>query len=142
MVTITVVAFAAVVVLAAVLGVSRRDRKRLAATTTMLAESESRLRMMAETVPAGIFHIDSEGRRLYVNPKLTEITGDPSMAPGEARAWLVYEPDLPLLQTEWRRAAEAKSDIHLTFRIRRMDDGSVRWIHIDARPLLDGDGSI
>jgi PAS domain-containing protein len=77
MVTITVVALAAVIVLAAILGVSRRDRKRLAATTAMLAESESRLRMMAETVPAGIFHIDTEGRRLYVNPKLAEITGDP-----------------------------------------------------------------
>ena len=142
MITITVVAFAAVVVLAAVLGVSRRDRKRLAATTAMLAESESRLRMMAETVPAGIFHIDPQGRRLYVNPKLTEITGDPSSAPGDARAWLVYEPDMPILQTEWRKASESKSDVHVTFRIRRMDDGSVRWIHVDARPLLDADGAI
>jgi len=142
MVTITVVAFAAVIVLAAILGVSRRDRKRLAATTAMLAESESRLRMMAETVPAGIFHIDNEGRRLYVNPKLTEITGDPTTSPGDARAWLVYEPDMPMLQAEWRAAAAAKTDAHVTFRIRRMTDGAVRWIHVDARPLLDADGRV
>jgi diguanylate cyclase (GGDEF)-like protein/PAS domain S-box-containing protein len=142
MVTITAAAFAAVAVLVAFLALNRRDRRRLAATTAQLAESESRLRMMAETVPAGIFHIDAAGRRLYVNPKLTEITGDPTSAPGEARAWLIYEPDMPHLQTEWRKAAESFTDAHVTFRIRRMDDGSIRWIHVDARPLLDPDGTI
>src|SRR3954452_23427254 len=60
------------VVLIGLLQRNLRDRRRLAATTAQLSESESRLRRLAESVPAGIFQTDAQGRRLYVNPKLVE----------------------------------------------------------------------
>jgi len=142
MLTLTTAAFTAVAVLVVLLLVNRRDRRRLAAATAQLAESEARFRQLAETVPAGIFRIAADGTRIYVNPKLTEITGDPSTEPGAARAWLVYEPDLGLLQTEWRAAAADKRTAHVTFRIRRMDDGQLRWVHVDARPLVGADDEI
>ncbi|MBV9292684.1 MAG: PAS domain S-box protein, partial [Frankiales bacterium] len=140
-----IVAVSALVALAfvtALLWINRRDRRRLAATSAQLAESEARLRQLAETVPAGIFHVDAAGRRLYVNPRLTEITGDVTQAPGEPRTWVVYDEDLPHLSTEWSKGREAKADVHVTFRIRRMTDGAVRWVHVDARPLLDNDGEV
>src|SRR5437763_3744947 len=101
MMTITTAALVAVAILITLLVVNRRGRRTLALRTTQLAESEARWRRLAETAPAGIFHIAADGQRLYVNPKLTEITGDPSSAPGDARAWLVHEPDLPLVQQTW-----------------------------------------
>src|SRR4051795_12247657 len=126
MLTITTAALVAVAILVTLLIVNRRDRRMLALRTSQLAESEARWRRLAETVPAGIFHIAPDGRRIYVNPKLTQITGDPSSAPGDARAWLVHEPDMQMLREKWGAAAAARSPVDVTFRIRRMDDDGIR----------------
>jgi len=142
MLTITAAALVAVAILVALLLVNRRDRHRLAAATAELADSETRFRELAESVPAGIFRVGPDGTRIYVNPKLTEITGDPSTAAGPARAWLVYEPDLDHLRRSWRAAAEERRNVRVTFRIRRMNDGAIRWVHVDARPRLDATGEI
>src|SRR3954454_15305424 len=142
MLTITTAALVAVAILVALLIVNRRDRRMLALRTSQLAESEARWRRLAETVPAGIFHVAPDGRRIYVNPKLTQITGDPNSGPGDARAWLVHEPDMPLLRQTWTTAAAAKSEINVTFRIRRMNDDAIRWAHIEATPLLDTAGDV
>jgi diguanylate cyclase (GGDEF)-like protein/PAS domain S-box-containing protein len=142
MYTITAAAIVAAVILVALLVVNRRDRAALARTTAQLAESEGRWRQLAETVPAGLFHVAADGRRLYVNPKLTEITGDSTTGPGDARAWLVHEPDMAMLQEHWAAAAAARNDVSVTFRIRRMDDQTVRWVHVEARPLLDAAGDV
>ena len=142
MFTITAVAFAAVAILVVLLVLNRRDRVALARTTAELVESEARWRQLAETVPAGLFHVGPDGERRYVNPKLTEITGDPTAAPGDARMWLVHEPDLPVLQEHWAAATAAKGDVSVTFRIRRMTDDAIRWVHVEARPMLDSDGEI
>jgi diguanylate cyclase (GGDEF)-like protein/PAS domain S-box-containing protein len=142
MYTITAVALAAVAILVFLLVLNRRDRLALARKTAELADSEARWRQLAETVPAGLFHIAADGARRYVNPRLTEITGDPTAAPGDARAWLVYEPDMPVLQQHWAAAGAAKTDVSVSFRIRRMNDNAIRWVHVEARPLLDADGEI
>ena len=142
MLTITTAALVAVAILVALLVVNRRSRRMLALRTTQLADSEARWRRLAETVPAGIFHIAPDGRRIYVNPKLTQITGDPSSAPGDPRAWLVHEPDMPLLRNAWGAAAAAKSPVEVTFRIRRMNDDEIRWVHVEATPLLDAAGEL
>src|SRR5436305_14923720 len=137
MFTITAAAFVAVAILVGLLVLNRRDRRTLALRTAQLAESEARWRRIAETVPAGIFHIAPDGRRLYVNPKLTQITGDPTTAPGDARAWLVHEPDVPHLRHEWAAAALVKREIPVYSRARRMDDGEILRVRGDARPRLD-----
>jgi diguanylate cyclase (GGDEF)-like protein/PAS domain S-box-containing protein len=142
MLTITAAAVVAVVILVLLLVLNGRARLALARTSAQLAESEARWRRLAETVPAGLFHVAPDGRRLYVNPKLTEITGDPSTGPGDARAWLVHDPDLPMLQEHWAAAAAAKTDVSVTFRIRRMDDHTLRHVHVEARPLLDDAGEV
>src|SRR5580765_2664715 len=110
MLTITIAALVAVAILVALLVLNRRDRRMLALRTSQLAESEARWRRVAETVPAGIVHVAPDGRRIYVNPKLTQITGDPSSAPGDPRTWLVHEPDMPLLREAWTAAAATNSE--------------------------------
>src|SRR5437764_12173264 len=122
MLTVTTAALVAVAILVTLLVINRRGRRMLALRTTQLADSEARWRRLAETVPSGIFHVGPDGRRIYVNPTLTQITGDPSSAPGEPRAWLVHEPDMPLLRDKWSAAAAAKAQLGVTFPIRRMND--------------------
>src|SRR3954468_14155988 len=142
MLTITTAALVAVAILVALLIVNRRDRRMLALRTSQLAESEARWRRLAETVPAGIFHVAPDGRRIYVNPKLTQITGDPSTGPGDPRTWLVHEPDMPTLRETWTTAAAAKSEVNVTFRIRRMNDDAIRWVHVEATQLFDAAGEL
>src|SRR3954451_22601710 len=86
-------AVAVAVILVLLLVLNRRDRRRLAATTEQLAASEARLREIAETVPAGIFQTDASGRRIYVNPRLADITGDDSASDLLDRPWLIHEDD-------------------------------------------------
>ena len=143
MLTITAAALlAAVAVLVVMLLVNRRHRQQLAAATARLADSEFRLRQLAESVPAGIFRLAPDGSRLYVNPKLIEITGDTTTSPGEPRTWLIYEPDLAHLQSEWAAATRERRNARVTFRIRRMNDGEIRWVHVDAHPVLDERGEL
>src|SRR4051795_4083962 len=142
MLTVTTAALVAVAILVTLLIVNRRDRRMLALRTSQLAESEARWRRLAETVPAGIFHVAPDGRRIYVNPKLTQITGDPTSGPGDARAWLVHEPDMPLLREAWTRGAGGKSEITVTCRTRRKNAGGIRWVHIEATPRLDAAGEV
>src|SRR3954470_12179919 len=99
-------AVAVAVVLVLLLLLNRRDRRRLAATTVQLAESEARMRRLAEAVPAGIFQSDAQGRRVYVNPKLIEITGDASALETTSRPWLIVSDDEPRIYAEWAAAAE------------------------------------
>ncbi len=124
-------------------GVLFRSRRRLAETTARLAESESRLRRLAETVPAGIFHMGVDFQRIYANPRLIEITGDTSSEPSsEPRTWLVHDEDMLIVKAAWRAGAAAKRDVHVSFRIKRLTDGELRWVTVDARPVCDSDGEL
>src|SRR4051794_841514 len=96
------------VILVLLLLVNLRGRRRLAATTEQLAASEARLRQLAETVPAGIFQTDAEGRRVYVNPRLVDITGDASTKDTLNRPWLVHEHDEERVRGEGAAAHPAQ----------------------------------
>jgi diguanylate cyclase (GGDEF)-like protein/PAS domain S-box-containing protein len=129
-------AFAAVGILVALLLLNLRDRRRLSAASARLEGSEARLRRLADTVPAGIYETDAEGRIVFVNRRLTEITMDASLDALASRPWPVLAEDEPRVRAEWRAAAEARSVCRSRFRILRLD-GEVRWIAVDAQPLVD-----
>ena len=122
---------------------NRSSRRRLAEATARLAESEARLRQLAETVPAGIFHMGVNFERIYANPRLIEITGDTNTDAGVGpRSWLAFDEDLPMLRSAWTTGAAAKRDVHVTFRIKRATDGELRWVTVEARPVLDAAGEL
>src|SRR3954449_6814436 len=127
------VAVAAVLVLLLLL--NRRDRRRLAATTEQLAASEARMRRLAETVPAGIFQTDAQGKRLYVNPRLVGITGDTSTKDALDRPWLIHEDDEQQVRDDWAGAHEQQASYQSRFRIRR-SSGEIRWVAVEARPIV------
>src|SRR3954470_12797599 len=128
------------VILVLLLLINLRGRRRLAATTEQLAASEARLRQLAETVPAGIFQTDAEGRRVYVNPRLVDITGDASTKDTLNRPWLVHEHDEERVREEWATAHQAQASYRSRFRIRRTD-GEIRWVAVEARPVI-GDADV
>jgi diguanylate cyclase (GGDEF)-like protein/PAS domain S-box-containing protein len=134
------IAVAVVVVLVTLLVLNRRDRRRLAATTEQLAASEARLRRLAETVPAGIFQTDGRGKRVYVNPRLADITGEASTTEVLDRPWLIHEDDEPRVTEEWMQAHQQQASYRSRFRIRRAS-GEIRWVGVEARPIAQ-DGEV
>jgi diguanylate cyclase (GGDEF)-like protein/PAS domain S-box-containing protein len=122
-------------VLVLLLVLNRRDRRRLSATTEQLIASEARLRELAETVPAGIFQTDAEGKVVYANPRLIQITGDPSTDELLERPWMVHEDDEPIMREAWGQAAAALTSCRTRFRIRRAS-GEIRWVDTEARPIV------
>ncbi|HET7312380.1 MAG TPA: EAL domain-containing protein [Mycobacteriales bacterium] len=134
------VALAVTGVLVLLLVLNRRDRRRLAATTEQLAASEARMRELAETVPSGIFQTDAEGKVLYANPRLVQITADPSADVLMDRPWMIHEDDEPLMREAWAKAAAEQTSCRARFRIRRTN-GEIRWVSTEARPIVH-DGEI
>src|SRR3954469_17058096 len=128
------------VILVLLLLINLRGRRRLAATTEQLAASESRLRQLAETVPAGIFQTDAQGKRVYVNPRLADISGDASTKETLDRPWLVHEQDEQRVRDEWAVAHQGQSSYRSRFRIRRAS-GDIRWVGVEAQPII-GDGAV
>src|SRR5690349_4573599 len=139
--TTAALAVAVAVVLVLMLLLNRRDRHRLARTTEQLAASEARMRELAETVPAGIFQTDATGRRVYVNPRLAQITGDASPAETLDRPWLIHEDDEQRVMTEWAAAGEARTSMRTRFRFHRQN-GELCHVVVEARPLIDENDTV
>src|SRR4051794_24621601 len=129
------IAIAVAGVLVLLLLLNRRARRRLAATTEQLAASEARLRELAETVPAGIFQTDAEGRRLYVNPRLVDNTGDTSSNDSLDRPWQIHEDDEARVREGWGESHRQQASYQSRFRIRRAS-GEIRWVAVEARPIV------
>ena len=104
-----------------------------------LRESESRLRLMAESIP-DIFWlaVPNGGPTLYVSPAYEKISGRPTSEVYEnPRAWLeiVHPEDLPRVRHGMTKR-DARRPAADEFRIVR-PDGSIRWIRDRIAPVLD-----
>ena len=101
------------------------------------AESELRLRQMAETIQEVFFLTDAANSRLlYVNPAYERIWGRSCQSLyADPRSWLdaVYPDDLVGTQEHLARMAVDGRFEH-AYRIRR-DDGSMRWVSMRCVPV-------
>ena len=104
-----------------------------------LRESEARFRMLAETIPA-LVSIQRDGRALYVNPAMTELSGYLSSE-------LLRLDLISLLRTEFQ--AETRFHVERCLRGERVawrrevalrtKSGEERWIDLSVAPItLDG----
>jgi diguanylate cyclase (GGDEF)-like protein/PAS domain S-box-containing protein len=107
------------------------DRK---AFEEALATSEERFRSLSAAAPNGIYALDLEGRLLYANDRLVELTGlgHEQLA---GNGWLdIIHPDERerVIRESGPTAAERR--LHTEFRTLR-PDGEVRWMRTRASPL-------
>lgn len=116
--------------------------ERRKAATEALAESEQRLRQLAENIDDALWLSDLEHRVFYVSPAYEKVWGQSreSFLNGPA-GWLehVHKEDLPSVQSSLHDYVKGSWD--QTFRILR-SDGSVRWVRARTYPVRDANGSI
>ena len=107
-----------------------------------LRESEERLRLIVDNVPAGIAIFEPTGEITEANRQLLDYFGQPIAV---VRQWphndLGHPDDLPTVkQAFWGMVASGEPG-SFTVRLKRFD-GTYRWFEVRNEPLRDHDGAI
>jgi PAS domain S-box-containing protein len=107
-----------------------------------LQQSEDRLRLVIDTIPAYVWSARPDGSVDFINQRLLEFLGR-SMADILGWGWgsLVHPDDLTRFVGEWQAAVAAGDPMESEARLRRMD-GDYRWLLIRNVPLRDKLGNI
>ncbi|WP_175628225.1 PAS domain-containing sensor histidine kinase [Thioalkalivibrio denitrificans] len=106
-----------------------------------LRESESRFRMLANSAPAMIWMCDAQGQCTYFNDQWCNFTGrgyEEHLGDGWQKS--VHPKDRPRCLAAFHQALRARRPLSVEYRLHRWD-GTYRWIHDDATPRTDSDGT-
>ena len=117
--------------------VSERRRR-----TDELRASEERLRLAVEAGEFGTWELDVESDTATRSARHDAIFGYPK-PPGRwgvaAMREHIVPDDLPIVERAFARAIEHGEPLALRCRIRRADNGAVRWIDLRGTPVPDAD---
>jgi PAS domain S-box-containing protein len=107
-----------------------------------LRQSEDRLRLVIDTIPAHVWSARPDGSVDFINQRLLEFFGR-SMRDILGWGWgpLVHPDDLTRVLGEWQATIATGEPMESEARLRRMD-GEYRWLLIRNVPLRDKLGNI
>lgn len=112
------------------------------ASKDLLIESESRFRLLAESLPQLVWTCRADGLYDYISPQLSEYAGVPlEQQPGSGWFTQVHPDDRDAVMTAWDRAVATGDPLHIESRIRH-SSGTYQWFDIRARAVCDPDGKI
>jgi PAS domain S-box-containing protein len=114
---------------------------RVTRRTAELAESEERFRLLSAASPLGVFEIGRDGRLVYANERCIEMTGR-GLNDNLRKTWMdfCHPEDAATVGEAWRRAREDGAKLDYEHRL-LLADGTVRWLHVRARPAQTSPGS-
>ena len=105
-----------------------------------LQQSEDRLRLVIDTIPAYVWSARPDGSLDFINQRLLEFLGR-SMQDILGWGSLVHPDDLTRFVGEWQAAVATGEPLESEARLQRMD-GNYRWLLIRNVPLCDKLGNI
>ncbi|SNQ60113.1 PAS domain S-box protein [Candidatus Methanoperedens nitratireducens] len=115
------------------------ERKR---AEEALRESEKCYQTLAELSPVGVLHNDAQGRCIYVNDQLCEITGlTPEQLYGLTWLKALHPEDRDRVLDEWSDAQQKKIPFHSEYRFQR-PDGVATWVIGQAVAEMGNGGEI
>jgi two-component system NtrC family sensor kinase len=109
---------------------------------SMVKEREDRYRTLVESSPGAVLHLDPEGRIIYANPAVSDISG---FEKGQLLTQLRGLPDLtsaddrPRVSDAVARSLRGYPLRDLEFHLVR-PDGSLRWVSASLQPLISEQG--
>src|SRR6266478_2358010 len=116
--------------------------RRLQDLYATLQQSEDRLRLVIDTIPAHVWSTRADGSVDFVNRRWLETTGlTMEHALGSDWASVVHPDDLARYADKWRSALAAGEPTESEVRLRR-PDGNYRWWLTRTVPLRDELGNI
>ena len=108
----------------------------------MVKEREDRYRTLVESSPGSVLHLDSEGRVIYANPAVSEMTGYEKshiLSRLGSLEDLALPSDHPKLREAISAALRGVPCRDLEFHISHAD-GGVRWLNASLQPLIGEHG--
>ncbi|HSJ96025.1 MAG TPA: PAS domain S-box protein, partial [Myxococcota bacterium] len=118
------------------------DVTEISRVQATLRESESRFRLLAETIPSITWTTDARGRLTYISDRWLRYSGLAAMT--APRAWpvgTVHPDDLEPAREAWRGAVASGTEHRFEVRLRR-HDGMYRWFEAHAVPHAEASGRI
>lgn len=111
-------------------------------TAAQLRASEEDFRVLASTVPVGIFRTDAEGQCLYVNERWSQISGlTMEDATGAGWAKSLHPDDRALISAQWTEAVQTNRSFEAEYRFVN-GDGQVTWVVGQAVTQRDDQGNV
>ncbi|MBY9063139.1 PAS domain-containing protein [Sphingomonas yunnanensis] len=106
------------------------------------AESETRFRTLADTMPQMVWSTLPDGYHDYYNARWYEFTGMPEgSTDGEEWNGVFHPDDQARAWAVWRRSLETGEAYQIEYRLRHVD-GTYRWVLGRALPIRDRRGAI
>ncbi|MFY7864188.1 PAS domain-containing protein [Roseateles sp.] len=118
----------------------RRALRAVKQVSRQMAESEARFRALSESMPIGVFEIDTQGQFTYANERLLSIFG---LRRGQGLAWtdVVHPDDRAVIAAQWAQALAEPRDMEGQFRV-QLPDGTQRHVRAFAKRQLDAGGQV
>lgn len=111
-------------------------------TGEALAESEWRLNLIINTIPAMAWSATADGMLDFCNQHFLDFVGLPSDEIMGLGFYRIFHPDdTPRLLSAWQEIMASKHTREVDGRIRRAD-GEYRWFTLRQNPLLDPNGNV
>ncbi|MFN3931071.1 MAG: sensor histidine kinase [Brevundimonas sp.] len=124
------------------LAAGRRGDAELQRAMDALAESETRFRAIAESMPQMVWSTQPDGFHDYYNARWYEFTGVPAgSTDGEGWNGMFHPEDQERAFGVWRQSLETGQPYEIEYRLRR-HDGVYRWTLGRARPIRNEAGEI
>ncbi|HUG53860.1 MAG TPA: ATP-binding protein [Vicinamibacteria bacterium] len=103
---------------------------------TELVRSQDRFQRIVETAQEGIWHVDAEGRTVYVNRHMAGMLGyEPEELIGGVAFDLVPEEDAASARQAWARRERGEAE-RVEFRFRHRE-GHLVWLRATATPVFE-----
>ncbi|OYU79702.1 MAG: hypothetical protein CFE23_12960 [Flavobacterium sp. BFFFF1] len=108
----------------------------------ILMKSESKFRLLADSMPQLIWTADPAGDLNYYNRSLAEYTGASTLTKNTG-GWptILHRTEIKEYKNQWRRAITSGADFQIEHRLRK-NDGTYRWHVTRAIAQKDSDGTI
>jgi len=127
---------------AALLALEIRNRRRVETSEAALAETSTRFRQLADSIPQLVWMARPDGWVFWYNRRWYEYTGT---TPEQMEGWgwqAVHDPqELPRVLDRWRAAIAAGEPFEMEFPIRGAD-GQYRWFLTRVTPMRNAAGRV
>ncbi|MDR6789001.1 PAS domain S-box-containing protein [Sphingomonas sp. BE138] len=119
-----------------------RDHAVTRAAKADAADSETRFRVLADTMPQMVWSTLPDGYHDYYNARWYDFTGMPEgSTDGEAWNGMFHAADQDRAWAAWRRSLATGEPYEIEYRLRHRD-GTYRWVLGRALPIRARDGAI
>jgi PAS domain S-box-containing protein len=108
----------------------------------LLKESESRFRVLTNTIPQIVWVSSAEGHMEYMNDQWYRSTGQPISEALENRIEMMHPGDVQVMSEKWEKALRDGKSFVAEYRLKNRISGNYRWFFCNIQPLRNDEGKI